>query len=367
MFRTQVAWLCIFCLLGCTSNATLPGPQNNGLMSAREEGNGSLRLIDQQGEEVYLQPDDTLKIHTTDGEVTEAKGRDLCRSLQGLSLRINDGPCAQGNWIASWDEVASLEVEQFDGASSVAISTAAAVLVVGALIVLASSGDKGKKSSSSKPEKSGHTPASPVAGGAVKPAERSGSAPVRQRPPHHHTHGGYTGVNIFILSGSGSSSSGGSSEERGSFAPPALTEEEQPIFSGRAQRRATILPFVRGDFGGCVGSESCAAGSVRGGVIVKDFVDLSGGIRWDRLGQDTSPMFVLGAGLQGKFTSFPSLALALGSLVTFGEKVRVAPYAGLRGYLGAGIWAGLQPLGVTFFLPEKRIAYTPSLDLSVTF
>jgi hypothetical protein len=363
MLRPWVIWLCVFSLLGCTSNATLSGPQINGLASAREGSNETIRLVDSRGETVYLQPDASLTISTSDGATTEARGKDLCRSIQGISLRNGDS-CAQSTWIASWDEITGIEVEQFNGAATVAISTVAAVLVVGALIVLASD-SKTKKSETPAPRKTERTLASPSPGGAATPSSNPARAPVRQRPPRR-TSRSSTSINVLVIT-SGSSSSSGSPEEGEPSAVVPLTEEEEPLFSERTQRRSVVSPFLRGDIGGCLGPSSCAAGSLRAGVLLKDLVELSGGIRWDRLEDDPSRQVVLGAGLQGRFPSAPSLALALGSLVAFGDKVRVAPYAGLRGHLGAGFWMGLQPLGVTFFLTEKRIAYTPSLDLAFTF
>jgi hypothetical protein len=364
MLRPWVIWSCVFSLLGCTSNATLSGPQSGGLAGAREGSNETIRLVDQRGEIVYLHPDATLTISTSDGDTTEVRGKELCRSIQGISLRNGDS-CARSAWIASWEEISSIEVEQFNGAATVAISTVAAVLVVGALIVLASD-SKAKKSEPAGPKKTERTLASPSSGGAARPANHPGSAPARQRPPRR-TSRGSTSVNVLVITSGSSPSSGGSPGEGEPSALVPLTDDEEPLFSERVRRRSVVSPFLRGDIGGCLGSASCVAGSLRAGVLLKDLVELSGGMRWDRLEEDPSRQFVLGAGLQGKFPSAPSLALALGSLVALGDKVRVAPYAGLRGHLGAGVWMGFQPLGVTFFLAKKRIAYTPSLDLAFTF
>lgn len=379
MLRWVISLLCVGSLLGCSLQSTLPAPGAGAFSGASEGQHGSVRLVDDEGATVHLRPRDTLAITFQDGETTRTTGELLCLHDEGLSLRGSGGSCAEARWLASWEEIQKIEVEQFDGASSVAITIGAAVLVVGAIVAIVASEGKAGKGSSSTPKTSRQL-ASPSTGGSPKPAAPAPAprgpspavgSPRGSAPSHRYRHGPVFGPRLVILpSIDVSSSSGGSvavdsGEVPGGSSP--LVDGGQPLFSDQASRRSRFLPVLRGEVGGCLGSEPCSYQSLRLGAVVMDLVEFSGGLRWEQLGGRSSLAAVLGLGLQGRFPRYPSLALALATQVTVGDRTRITPQAGLRWNPGDGFWLGLQPLAVTFLLPEERVAYTPSLELGYSF
>jgi hypothetical protein len=382
MLRDVMCVLCSVGLLACSTQTTLPAATAVGLSGAMEGDDGTVRLVDAHGDELHLRSGDSLTIATTAGAVTEVPASRMCRSAEGLSMRVERGSCANATWIAAWDELASIHVDQFDGAATVAVSTAAAVIVVGIIVVAASSKDDGSKGSGGGKEKSkskqgapsssssgsGHALATPTRGGSS-----GGGAPApRPSSSHHagsHRHGG--GVvfapQVLVLNGGGTSSSPQPAEVDEQASLAAAPTDMEPLFSARAQRRAQWQPSLRLEAGGCVLQDRCLAESLRLGLLIGDLVELSGGGRWEQVSSGASWLGVVGLGMQGKFTRWPSLALALSAQVAFGSAVRVMSSAGLRFRPGGDIWVGVQPLGLTYFEKESRLAYTPSLDVGYVF
>ena len=361
-----VALLCLSSLLGCSTQSTLTSASFGGFQTAQERSDGSVSLLDEEGKAVHVRPQDTLKIALTDGQVVELQGKYLCRAEQGLSRYRGDGSCGQAEWIGAWAEISSIEVEQFDGASTVGVATIAAVVVVGVVIALVSESKSSGKGGSSKTERILASPSTGGGAAAPKPAAPA-ATPVRPRPSHRHGHGHRGGVNVNVLIFPGVNTSSSST----TFGPeegesPLLTPEDRPLFSDRAIRRSSFQLSLRAEGGACVGSEGCTHSSLRLGALLGDLVELSGGLRWEQLRQGFSPMAMFGVGLQGRFPRHPSLALMLGTQIALGEETRVTPQAGLRLHLGEGFWFGVQPLAVTFFVGD-RVAYSPSLDLAYTF
>jgi len=377
MLRRWMACLCVAGQLGCSAQATLPGAQVAGISEAREGSDGTVRLTDDQGNTVHLRADDKLKVTTTDGVVTSLLGQQVCRGPEGLSVRPRGASCAQAQWLAAWPEIASIEVEQFDGASSVAIATVAAIVVVGVVVVaLASAGDS-KSSPKIGGKPSSHTPASPSVGPSKPspaPAPRGGAdAPVAVAPHRHHHHSRSSTTVIvpqliFVPSGGGSSTASTAPDDPDEPSSQLSPEEARPLFSDQARRRSIFSPSLRAEVGACLGgATSCSHETFRLGALLGDFVELSGGLRVEQRGARSSLLAALGLGLQGRFPGVPSLALALGSQASVGLATRVSMSAGLRGHLGQGFWLGFQPLGATYFVSEGALSYTPSLDLAYAF
>ncbi|RYE92367.1 MAG: hypothetical protein EOO75_06885 [Myxococcales bacterium] len=358
MLRSLVCLLCVASLVGCSTTSTVTGLASSGLPEARERRDGTVRLVDDHGDTVHLRADDRLEVTTVDGETTKLRGEEICRSADGLSVRGAGKPCSGSVWLAAWDDIESLRVEQFDGATSVAATAVVAIIVVGAIII--AMGDrKGSKSSSS----SSSPPPRPGLVGAAS----GGSAPARHARRGPRSSGGVGTMFIFIPGSSTSSSGGG--DRSPLLAPPGAAHDTTatPLFSGRAIRQAVVRPSLRADVTGCIGGTACVGGSLRLGVLLGDLVELSGGVRAEQLRDRTTPYALFGLGFQGRFPTVPSLGLHLGSQVAIGPEFRVMPSVGLRWQPSAGVWLGLNPIGVTFFLDENRVSYTPSLDVGVEF
>ncbi|RYE83654.1 MAG: hypothetical protein EOO75_19060 [Myxococcales bacterium] len=150
-----------------------------------------------------------------------------------------------------------------------------------------------------------------------------------------------------------------------SFVPTTGTE---PLFAGATVRRASVSPSLRLDLSGCVGGERCLAQSVRGGLLMGDLVELSGGVRFEQNGVRTAWLGVIGLALQGRFTGAPWMSLVLGhQMAVAGDSLRLTPNAGLRFEPVRGTVVGVMPLGLTYFQEKERVAYTPSLDLAHAF
>lgn len=387
MLRGLVCLLCVASLLACSTQSTLPAATAADLANAQEGEDGTVKLVDENGGGVHLRPGDKLKVTLNDGVVTEVPASRVCRSAEGLSMRAEKGSCAEASWIGTWDEVASINVDQFDGASTVAVSTAAAVIVVGIIVVVASSkgggsgvgsvGAPGAGKGKAKPDapkangaaRSGHTVATPSRGGRAGAA--GAAAPVAPSPwatPHARRGRSYN-VGLMprvVLNTAGSYEPPPSVDEL-----PALVAapvDARPLFSSQAQRRAYLQPSLRFDVGGCVSMTRCHAESLKIGLLMGDLFELSAGGRWEQFDGKSSLLGVMGLGLQGKFTSAPSLALALNAQFAFGgSTVRMMSSAGLRIRPSGDIWMGLQPLALTYFQTESKLAYTPSLDLGYVF
>ncbi|WP_394827722.1 hypothetical protein [Pendulispora albinea] len=147
----------------------------------------------------------------------------------------------------------------------------------------------------------------------------------------------------------------------------AGARDATPLFSGSAERRATFRPSLRVDGAVCATGRACLAGAARIGLTFMNFLEVSGGVRWER---DTrAPLWAtFGLGLHGQFPAIPRLAIFLGSqLAVADEGVRVSPTLGARVRPVADFWVGVNPAAVTYFSPEKRFAYTPSLEMAYEF
>lgn len=349
-----------------------------------------------------MHPNDTVTLTRTDGQMVRTEGSQLCRSEAGVIVRAASttrSDCAQGTPFARWADIASIRVEQFDGAATVGITTVAAgVVVVGVALAAGAFNSKSKGSSekepsggrqSASPTVNGRTPAAPGVNGAPAPAPAprgdSRGAVVAGGGDHHHHHEHHGGGTTVVLLGGMGSSSSGSYESTDTDAPaPVLAapapvasdgpaaelsaKDATPLFSARSERRALVRPLVRGELTGCVTQPTCVAGGARIGAIFANLVDVSGGLRVEK-GADTTYWGVLGLGLHGAFPGAPAVALYLGTQLGFAgdNQFLVAPSAGVRLRPAGNLWLGLLPLGLTYYTKPGRAAYTPSLELGYDF
>jgi len=360
-YRSLLALFLAVWTTGCTSESVVRGDWSAQALRGRETNYGTIRMTANDGAPVHVRPSDTLTITTVEGSVTAEAGR-FCRNESAIYLRDEGQDCSQAGRVAAWDDIESVKVEQFDGGSTATVVTVGAAAVALIMVALAAT-------------KSGS-----------KPSTRGDAAPVVVAAAHsHHEYHHYPAYYAFGF-GSGTASTASTvspSEESSSpeyqgpprTVPAPLPSPEQdsvPLFSGRAQRRAVVRPSLRVDAGACAFSDSCLTGSARVGATFLDFLDISGGVRWEQ-GKTDTVLGTVGAGLNGTFPRLPALSVYIGTQFGFGDGYRIIPSAGLRVRPGGSLSIGILPASFTYFSPDRdsperrRVAYTPSLEIGYEF
>jgi len=307
-------------LLACTTQTTVAGPSAVAGLQGVETSHGTFRFTGQNGTSVQVRPEDTLTVRTVDGNVRVAKAERMCRNGTGLYLRERDEPCNQASRIATWDEIGSIEVKQFDGGGTVAVVTFAAAVTAAVVVavVLVASESKGKSSSGGNGPKllpgGTRTPARPsVKGNAPPPVLSSADAP--------RVHSGLTGFRGGP-SGARGSGAGRSPDARsrtlatGDTHPPAIAREHRSRHWDREPSSLTVGILNTGDpdeehyAPAPVGSDPAPIDSAPGiasGPLVLDLEPRG------NTAPDASPLF---SGLAVRRSSFrPSLRIDGGACV----------------------------------------------------
>jgi hypothetical protein len=300
-------------LLGCTSAETVAPAARFALQQTTNAD--TIRLPAESGGSVEFGPNAKILV---DGLAVDAK--DLYWNERGIYAR-------SGDFIASWDSLQEVRVEQTDGAATVAVTAAAGVVVV-VLAVLLKGGGKGLGGSgggghgtpsAATPRSAPNPPLDPVV---AETALRTADALVRSP---------------FYIAGA------------------AVPEEREgpwvPLFSRDARRRAAVRLLARAEGGACWpgGGQNgdCLVGGARAGVRLADMFELTGGVRTENQPQlgTTRPLAVFGAMLHGEVPSLHWLALAIGASVAFdADRAHVIPTFGVRFRPVRGLWLGLVPL-----------------------
>ncbi|WP_394830675.1 hypothetical protein LVJ94_29625 [Pendulispora rubella] len=328
------------------------GDWSSQALRAVETNYGTIRMTANDGAPVHVRPGDTLTITTVEGNVT-AEAKRFCRNESGIFLRDEDQDCSQAARVAAWDDIESVKVEQFDGGSTATVVTVGAAAV--ALIMVALAATNGKSGGKSK--------------------SSSSAAPAYYH--YHHHHPAYFAFGFGSATSTSNASEESSREDQGPprtvpASLPSTGQDSVPLFSGRAERRAIVRPTLRLDGGACAFSDYCLTGSARVGATFLDFLDISGGVRWEQ-GKTDTVLGTVGAGLNGTFPRLPALSMYIGTQFGFGDGFRIIPSAGLRVKPGGNVSIGILPASFTYFAPDRsspersRVAYTPSLELGYEF
>jgi hypothetical protein len=226
----------------CTSTTTLP-PEAAGGLRDPVAVDGTLELRASNGEHAFVHAGDSVLLTRSDGRSMRAKGKDLCRNREGVVIRMQDAPCQAGVPFARWEELASIEVKQFDGAGTVGLVTVGAA----ALVALAAAGGafNDRKSSGKSGSTDGSTGSSSPISSTPDPGgnRAAGPSPVPaggDRVPATPTPGDRVSATPSVVGsgGTGSGTSGG---------VPVTAPVRAPAGSGGLD---TAPPIVAGAGGG---------------------------------------------------------------------------------------------------------------------
>jgi hypothetical protein len=320
-------------LLGCMNTETVP-PGARGALMQTTNGD-TLRMPTATGGAVEFGPNATLHL---DGE--EVSASEVYWNHDGLYRK-------NGDFIASWDSLRVIRVEQIDGAATVAVTAAAAAVVVVAAAVLAGAG-KGTGSSGSGGHgggghSGGSSPHSSGGGGHVRSAPNPADDPADPWLANAACR-----VAEAVASGSPDPSvSGGGTPSDANDEPdvdPAI-----PLFSRAARRRAQVRVLARLEgalcWPGAGVNGDCTVGGARGGVRLYDLFELSAGVRTETSNGITKPLASVGMMIHGESPTLHWLAIALGGTVAFdGDRAHIIPTFAIRLRPVRGLWFGLVPL-----------------------
>ncbi len=312
------------CSLGCTSKDVVSA----GALSAfgYSTSADTIRLPTKQGGVVEFGPNATLSIGARD--TVEIPASSLYSTSWGLFQR-------DGTPIGSWDDIRSIEVEQLDGAATVAVTACAAVVIIAIAALFkntpnfGSGGSKGASSSSgAKASSVRSAPSAPTSGSAA-------------------TNGDVAEAVFRTAEALASSASNQSS------ITTATDDEDMstatPLFSRGARRRANVRMLARLDGGACWpggGSNSdCFVTGARAGVRLIDVFELTGGVRVESNQTKSAALATFGAMFHGETPAAHWFAIAIGANVAFdGVRAHIVPQLSVRFRPVRGLWLGLVPV-----------------------
>lgn len=337
--------------LACTSYAVVPLVDPTAQLQA---DGPTFTLTDDEGGDVPITAESDLTFVTRDGQrLPPVEAGLLCRMQEGLAMRTErKQSCMTATPLVAWENIEHVEVENFDGAGTVAITAGAVVILTVAVVAIAGGGKLPSTSGGqSKSKGSSGTPATPRVGGQGPVAHGPGPGPSPRPLPSHggdfHSHGHvHVGGPIVIVPIGGG---GGGSGRTVS----TVSDDDGTLFTRSETRRASVRGLVEADGGACILLASCVTAGLRGGVRVSNLLELSLGARAVQgyvAGGGTAIVPVFGLTLHGEFPRARWAAITLGGRIGTGAATTalVEGTVGLRLSPARGLWLGLNPLHPTY-------------------
>lgn len=324
----SIAFACVF-TVGCTSKDKIA----SGALTAFSQSTSAdtIRLPTKTGSVVEFGPNATLRIVSAH-DTTELPASSLYSNEWGLFQK-------NGDPIGAWDELDTIEVEQFDGAATVAVSACAAVAIIALAALLKSA-----------PSASGSKGSSGGGGG-------GGKAPPVRSAPNAPTSGSAVNPAVSeLVFRTAEALANGATQNGTAVVVATSTDLDEvataiPLFSRGARRRANVRFLARVEGGACWpgggGSADCITSGARLGLRLLDFIELTAGARVEtnQTRNVSVPLATLGAMLHGESPSAHWFAIALGASVAFdGTRAHVVPQFSVRFRPLRGLWLGLVPV-----------------------